>query len=127
MKKDEKDRRRERLRLFANNNQWMKKKNLEQTLEDMSVQLREYRRDLQQIRMQEAATEAKIDRLQQQVNSIEEALHLKKQTEKENTQTDNRIADFYEKIDMDREGYTVSYSENGMEREETKSTVTLYA
>lgn len=70
----ERERRRQRLRLFTNNNQWIKNKTLEQTLEEMSSQLREYRKDLQRLRLQEAATEAKIDRLDRKIQNIESVL-----------------------------------------------------
>lgn len=127
MRKEERERRRERLRIFANNNQWIKKKDLEQTLEEMSAQLREYRRDLQQIRMQEAATEAKIDKLQNQVNAIEESLRLTKQPKQEESSANKQTLDIYNRLDTDRDGYSVPYSEQGLEQEEHKSTITLYA
>lgn len=127
MEQREKEKRRERLMLFSNKNQWIKKKDMEQTLEEMSAQLREYRRDLQQIRMQEAATEAKIDRLQQQVNAIESSLHLDKKSAEKNNSQEEKITDFYEHFDTEREGYSVSYRENGLEMEQEGSTVTLYA
>ncbi|MCI8373441.1 MAG: hypothetical protein HFI75_13840 [Lachnospiraceae bacterium] len=127
MEQREKEKRRERLMLFSNKNQWIKKKDMEQTLEEMSAQLREYRRDLQQIRMQEAAAEAKIDRLQQQVNAIESSLHLDKKSAEKNNSQEEKITDFYEHFDTEREGYSVSYRENGLEMEQEGSTVTLYA
>ena len=127
MEQREKEKRRERLMLFSNKNQWIKKKDMEQTLEEMSAQLREYRRDLQQIRMQEAAAEAKIDRLQQQVNAIERSLHLDKKSAEKNNSQEEKITDFYEHFDTEREGYSVSYRENGLEMEQEGSTVTLYA
>lgn len=127
MEQREKEKRRERLMLFSNKNQWIKKKDMEQTLEKMSAQLREYRRDLQQIRMQEAAAEAKIDRLQQQVNAIESSLHLDKKSAEKNNSQEEKITDFYEHFDTEREGYSVSYRENGLEMEQEGSTVTLYA
>lgn len=127
MRKDEKQRRKERLLLFSNKNQWIKKKDMEQTLEEMSAQLREYRRDLQQIRMQEAATEAKIDKLQQQVNAIEQSLHLDRKSEETTNTQESRTIDLYEQLDQERAGYSVSYSEDGLEMENKTSTVTLYA
>lgn len=127
MEQREKEKRRERLMLFSNKNQWIKKKDMEQTLEEMSAQLREYRRDLQQIRMQEAAAEAKIDRLQQQVNAIESSLHLDKKSAEKNNSKEEKITDFYDHFDTEREGYSVSYRENGLEMEQEGSTVTLYA
>lgn len=127
MKKEERDKRRERLRIFSNNNQWIKRRDLEQTLEGMSAQLREYRRDLQQIRMQEAATEAKIDKLQHQVDAIEASLQLKNNRKEDTAPAENKVTDYYDKFYTCMEGYSVSYSENGLEREDNKSTVTLYA
>ena len=82
----EKEKRQERLRLFVNKNQWVKKKSMEQTLEDMSAQLLEYRRDLQHIRMQEAVTEAKIDELAKKVHQLESILRDKTNI---STDTDN--------------------------------------
>lgn len=127
MGKEEREKRRERLKIFANNNQWMRKRDLEQKVEEISAQLREYRRDLQQIRMQEAATEAKIEQLQLQVSAIEESLHQKKDTPREEAVTTVRISSVYDKLELDREGYSVSYGENGLEREGHKSTVSMYA
>lgn len=126
MDKKERDKRRERLKIFANNNQWIKKGDMEQTLDEMSAQLREYRRDLQQIRMQEMAMEGKIDRLQRQVDEIESKLRGKPQ--ESNTQTvQNKITNFYDKFDADRRGVCASYSENGLEREEHFSSLNMYA
>ena len=129
MREDEKEKqkRRERLKIFANQNQWMKKKDLEQTLEDMSAQLREYRRDLQQLRIQEAATEAKIDRLQQQVNSIEQSLRLNKNAEEKPETVNKKVINLYEQFDSEREGYSAAYCENGVEIEDQRSTVSLFA
>ena len=127
MDKKERDKRRERLKIFANNNQWIKKGDMEQTLEEMSAQLREYRRDLQQIRMQEMAMEGKIDRLQRQVDEIESRLHGNKPQEPAIETVQNKITNFYDKFDADRGGVCASYCENGLEKEEHFSSLNMYA
>lgn len=127
MDKREKEKRRERLKLFSNKNQWIKKGDLEQTLEEMSAQLREYRRDLQQIRLQESATEAKIDQLQRKVNAIESSLHQSQKQNPKEGRANEKITNFYERVDVNCEGYSASYREDGMQHENEKSTFHMYA
>lgn len=121
MTEKERERRRQRLRLFTNNNQWIKKQTLEQTLEEMSAQLREYRKDLQKIRLQEAATEAKIDQLDRKVQQIEAVLR----DDRKNTSTNKTISNSQKAshnsselptaLSSCNEGHSSSYCENGME------------
>lgn len=125
--KREKEKRRERLKIFSNKNQWIKKGDLEQTLEEMSAQLREYRRDLQQIRLQESVTEAKVDQLQRKVNEIEASLRQSKQQKPKEDKENNRITNFYERVEVNCEEYSASYREDGMQRENEKSTFHMYA
>ena len=127
MQKEERERRKERLKLFSNKNQWMKKNDIEQTLDEMSSQLREYRRDLQQIRMQEAATEAKIDRLQKQVDALERSLHSDKNSQTEKKPKTADITTLYEQFESNREGCSNRYQEDGLEYTESHSTVNMYA
>lgn len=125
--KREKEKRRERLKIFSNKNQWIKKGSLEQTLEEMSAQLREYRRDLQQIRMQESVTEAKVDQLQRKVNEIEASLRQSKPQKPGENKEPDKITNFYGRVDENCEGFSASYREDGLQQEQEKSTFHMYA
>lgn len=127
MQKEERERRKERLKLFSNKNQWIKKNTIEQTLDEMSSQLREYRRDLQQIRMQEAATEAKIDKLQKQVDALERSLHSEQSPAHDTKPANAKITSLYERMECGQEGWSNRYQEDGLEYIENHSTVNMYA
>lgn len=126
MNKKERERRRERLKIFANQNQWMKKGDMQQTLEEMSAQLRECRRDLKQLRLQEAAMEGRVDHLQRQVDGLEQEIYGRKESGQEKPVSE-KIVSIYEPILAQREGFSVFYSEQGLECEETVPTWNRYA
>lgn len=133
MKEQQKEqkRRRERLKIFAYSNQWMNQKtDIEQSLSEMTAQLRTYRMELSQLRMREAATEAKIDRLQKQVENLECAIHgNSSQTPHPDTSTlckITRLSSVTTLNDKNEYYYTV-YNPNGIEQEEKTSTFHIYA
>lgn len=127
--KKEQERRRERLKIFTNNNQWMKKRpDIEQSLSEMSAQLRAYRMELQQLRMQEAATEAKIDRLQQQVQALERSIYQNRPSAEQPSVSDSdKIAPFQSYKESKTCPYFTLYSENGTEHGDKTSTFHMYA